>query len=138
MRATAHHTPPSRRAAKDARAERAKRRRALSEKTNEMPEPASVAVKTAQPKVPKTPKESFPPGWVRETSTTSGETYYRNVLTQQAQWEVPKQPATSGVEAVERAHATMAALSTSGIRVVSCVGPARVPRSHVATLSNCA
>ena len=39
------------------------------------------------------PTLPLPDGWIREVSRTSGETYYRNTVTDEAQWEFPTRAA---------------------------------------------
>ena len=100
------------------RTERAKRRRVLADATNKKseatpkprPETASFEEGFPEPRV-------LPAGWAADVSTTSGEVYYRNEVTDEAQWEFPKSNAAEGAQAVERASETLRELGELGIKV---------------------
>ena len=123
-----------------------RRRVALTDRTNvNETKPQGVpARKRAKKKVVKKTKrtaptgdsqivEDLPDGWVTDVSRTSGETYYRNTVTDEAQWEVPTEPAVrkpavcvDEMLANQHVHKTLQHLGAAGLRVIECV---QLPRS---------
>lgn len=39
--------------------------------------------------------DTIPDGWIVKESRSTGKTYYYNTITQESQWEIPTEPATS-------------------------------------------
>ena len=121
-----------------ARNDRSKRRRlALGDRTNAkelgVAPPKRVAKKELKKakRVKQVTAEELPDGWITDVSRTSGETYYRNTLTDEAQWEVPTKPAVridhspAIDQAIEHVHQTLRHLGDAGLRVIEC---AQLPR----------
>ena len=114
-----------------AKNERNKRRRvALGDRTNANELDAAPPPKKVAKKFLKTKRstggtqvaKNLPDGWVTDVSRTSGETYYRNTVTDDAQWEVPTEPAApiNHTPAIEHVHQTLQHLGAIGIRVIEC------------------
>ena len=111
----------------------AKRRRvALGDRTNQQPaaQPsgpgkAGGKKKQQQKTKKKQPKKAsaapLPAGWEAEVSRESGETYYRNTLSDEAQWELPVEPAVDSARIEAQVNAALQELDDSGIRVIACV-----------------
>ena len=110
----------------------AKRRRvALGDRTNQQPaaQPSGTGKaggkKKQQQKTKKQPKKAsaapLPAGWEAEVSRESGETYYRNTLSDEAQWELPVEPAVDSARIEAQVDAALQELDDSGIRVIACV-----------------
>ena len=110
----------------------AKRRRvALGDRTNQQPaaQPSGPGKaggkKKQQQKTKKQPKKAsaapLPAGWEAEVSRESGETYYRNTLSDEAQWELPVEPAVDSARIEAQVDAALQELDDSGIRVIACV-----------------
>ena len=114
-----------------AKNERNKRRRvALGDRTNANELDAAPPKKVAKKLLKKTKRSTggtqvatnLPEGWITDVSRTSGETYYRNTVTDDAQWEVPTEPAVpiNHTPAIEHVHQTLQHLGATGIRVIEC------------------
>ncbi len=116
-----------------AKNDRSKRRRlALVDRTNAtelgVAPPKKVAKKVVKKvkRVKKTTAKDLPDGWITDVSRTSGETYYRNTVTDEAQWEVPTKPAVRVdhsppiKQAIEHVHQTLRHLGAAGLRVIEC------------------
>jgi hypothetical protein len=112
-----------------AKNDRSKRRRlALGDRTNAkelgVAPPKKVAKKVLKKskRVQKATAKELPDGWITDVSRTSGETYYRNTVTDDAQWEVPTEPAVRADHspAIEHVHQTLRHLGDAGLRVIEC------------------
>lgn len=86
---------------------------------------AKVGAQTTPTAAPPGPAAAapLPAGWVVDVSRESGESYYRNTVTDDAQWEVPDVPAVDTSEAVEHVRTTLDELGAAGIHVIECVPP---------------
>lgn len=105
-----------------------RRRVALGDLTNtnaKVDASRAPATKRAAKKTKRSPTvgsslKRLPNGWVTDVSRTSGETYYRNTVTDEAQWEVPVEPAIVENPAIQHVHQTLQHLGAEGLRVIEC------------------
>lgn len=89
-----------------------KKRRVLSDSTN-----GKCFLPSSAPLSPVS--VSLPKGWIAERSTTSGEVYYRNQVTDDAQWDIPTKPAVEErATAVHQAQAAIRELGDLGVKVI--------------------
>ena len=105
-----------------------RRRVALGDRTNkDVDAPKKAAKKAVKKKNKRSPTTggapaaaNLPDGWIAEVSRASGETYYRNSLTDEAQWDVPDEKAVDTRPAIKHVHETLQQLGAAGLRVIEC------------------